>query len=138
MILKFLLIVAISFVSIGLLSHDELLGSEQMDRLQDSTKIYRVKARLIDTVKKNSIDLLCDHCAMALRFELKDSIQGSQYIDLVVFNPDLQQMKLDSVGGMFSITAFSRYKGPSVLIVPVVRYGKDVPLLWCEKITPNF
>ena len=105
---------------------------------QDTIKMYRFKAKLIDTVQEDKINELCDHCAMAIRFHIDTSFQGAQFVDVVIFNSDLKKMTQKKPGQTFLIKAFFKYNAPAILIVPAVIHKNEFPILWCDSIVPNF
>ena len=120
-----------------------LASSSNIDRefglaLQDTTSVFRFTAKLIDTVKESDINRLCDHCAMAIRFQVDSPYQKSGFVDIIISFPNYKVMRLDRPGGVYSIKAVTKFKGPSILIVPAMPHRNEVPSLWCISIEPNF
>jgi hypothetical protein len=119
-------------------SFGNIISGDFRLEFQDTTPVFRSNAKLIDTVKESEIIKLCDHCAMAIRFQLDTPYQKSEFVDIIIFSPNYKVMKLDKPGGIYSIKAFTKYKGPGTLIVQAMPHKNDVPLLWCDSIAPNF
>jgi hypothetical protein len=106
--------------------------------IADSSKTYYFKGQMIDTVTKKQISQLCDHCAMSIRFKISDSTIESDFIDLIVFDPNYDKLKFYKGNCVYSIKAVSKYTGPRVLIVPAGRHKEEVPVYWCENISPDY
>ena len=103
-----------------------------------TNKVYHFKGQIIDTISEEKIFKLCSQCAMAIRFKVSDTSIKSDFIDLIVFNPNYEKMKLSKSKGIYSIKATTEYKSSKVLISPAGYHKDNVPIYWCDNITPDF
>ena len=93
---------------------------------------------MIDTVTEKDIDRLCDHCVLAIQFDIANYEGKERVIDVAVFMPDFKLHKFNVLNGQYTITAYKSYFGPKVLICPACHFETDNPLIWCETLVPDF